>query len=111
MPLNLLSFCFLQTDDFHLYTLEGSDVGTPSEVHQIWLGLYLHVIVHRWAGVYPANHTLRATMETRLHQAGFENGWSDMSSLDGWNSAQAQTQAFPWHGQHMVQAASREALV
>ena len=29
-----------------LYTLEGSDVGTLSEVHQIWLGLYLHVIVH-----------------------------------------------------------------
>ena len=48
---------------------------------------------------------LRATVKTRLHQAGFESGWSDMSSLDGLNSAQAQTRAFPRDGQHMVQAA------
>ena len=35
-----------QMSSLCLYTLEGSDVGTLSEVRQIWLGLYLHVIVH-----------------------------------------------------------------
>ena len=88
-----------QTSSLRLYTLEGSDVGTLSEMHPIWLGLYLYAIVYLISRAESSNNTLRATVETRLYWAGFERGWSDMSSLDGLNLAQAQTRAFPRHGQ------------